>query len=139
MCRKNDKNSRCSTVRKNHKNQKNAETIHLLQKTTKIYTLTKKVQPMQTKTNNEANNMAKQVRVYGTLQKTIKYTQRYWHTRNDGIKQRYVHKITKAYTRKVEKQFSSIGDLKEQIGEWIDEQQEFGTGGYEWIEKDDDS
>ncbi len=91
---------------------------------------------MPTQTNRSVNRLL-QVRVYGTLQKTKTFTRRYWHKRKDGIRQRYLHKITQTKTKKAEKQFNEKdGKLNEQIAEWVEDQQK---GDYDWIEKDDDS
>ena len=77
------------------------------------------------------------VKVYGKLAKTATHDQRYWHTRKDGIKQRYHHKITKTYERYREKIFTGRReDLKDEIAEWVKEQQE---DGWEWTEKEDES
>ena len=93
--------------------------------------------------------MAKQVRVYGTLQKTVifkKHVNKWiYHRKGEKAGQKWykadrIKKIIKTYTRKVEKQFSeNDGPLNKQIADWVKAQQEFGKGGYDWIEKDDDS
>lgn len=77
------------------------------------------------------------VKVYGKTAKTTSYGQHYWHTRKDGVRQRYVHKVTKTFKRYREKVFSGAKeDLKKEIVDWVEEQQE---DDWDWIEKEDES